>query len=987
MKKQPIARIASRPLLVMLTISLLAAPLLALDPSRQVTQYMRDSLEREDGLPQNSVQSIVQTRDGYLWFGTEQGLARYDGARIVTFGNWNTPEIPGNDAQVLYEDRSGTLWMGSHGHGVARLRDGRFARLPARLSSGFVFSITEDAAGGVWIGTDGGLNHVSGDRVRTYTTKEGLGDDTVYAVLPARDGSIWAGTRRGLTQLRNGSLRTYTTRDGLPSDAVRSLYQDRAGALWIGTLGGGLARFQHGTFTTIGAREGLPNLDIFAMLEDRDGSLWIGTGGGGLARLRGGRVSVLTSESGLANDTVLSLLEDAEGSLWIGTDGGGITQLKDSKFVTVGKSSGLSHDVVLSTYEDAAGDIWLGTYGGGVNRLSGNAIRTYTQADGLSNDTVFAVGGDRSGNIWIGTHDGLNRLRDGRITVYRTKEGLPSPAVSMIYEDRDGGVWFGTPEGVSLFREGKFTTLTMANGLPDNWVLAMLQDRRGALWFGTAAGLARYDGRTITAFRPHDGLADDLVMGLHEDDDGVLWVATRKGLSRFAEGKFTNYTRKIGLFDDLVLATLDDHRGALWVSSNNGVFRLSKKELADFAAGRASRIRSVPFGIADGLLSTECNGGVQPSAMRSRRGVLYFPTVKGVSFIDPANLRTNGVAPPTRIERILADERAIPMGSAIQLAPGTHRLEVQFAGLSFTAPDRVRFRYRLEGFDSDWIDAGTRRSAIYTNLGPGDYRFAVIAANSDGKWSREAATLRVEQRPFFRQTRAFIVLCALAIAAVIAAFLYSWMRRIRAEFAGKLAERARIARELHDTVAQELISVGMMLDRAALASESDAVASRHYIERAATISHDSLQEVRRVLANLRASTLEEDGLPSALESFAARAGDGSSVRPAVFVRGVPRRLPPDIENDLFRIGQEAITNALHHAGASRIDVELSYESDHVRLRVRDDGADAGAHEIDAIAGERFGIRGMRERAGRMKAELLIKSTLREGTEVSVHVDV
>lgn len=957
-----------------LVAGLCAFPLLALDPSRRVTQYMHASLAREDGLPQNSVQTIVQTRDGYLWFGTEQGLARYNGARIAA--------IPENDTQVLFEDRAGALWMGSHGHGVTVLRNGRFTHLP-QLAGAFVFSIAEDAAGAMWIGTDRGLGQLAGGRLRLYTPKEGLGGDTVYAVLPARDGSIWAGTQKGLTQLRNGALRTYTTRDGLPSDSVRSLYQDRSGVLWIGTLGGGLARLENGVFTTIGARDGLPNLDVFAILEDRDGNLWVGTGGGGLARLRDGHLSVLTTANGLANDTVLALREDAEGSLWVGTDGGGVTQLQDSKFVTLGASDGLSHDVILSTYEDARGDLWLGTYGGGVNRVSGGSIRTYTTRNGLSHDAVFAVGGDRAGNIWIGTHDGLNRLQGDRITVYRVKDGLPSPSVSVVYEDREGNVWFGTPEGVSRFRDGHFTTMTTADGLPNKWVLAVLEDRRGVLWFGTAAGLARYDGHAFRTFGPKDGLADDLVMGIHEDDDGVLWICTRKGLSRLAGDRLTTFTRKDGLYDDLVLATMDDHHGSLWVSSNNGVFRLSKRELA----GSARPIHSIPFGLADGLRSTECNGGVQPSAWRSSRGVLYFPTVKGVASIDPLHIRTNAVPPPVHIEQVVADERVVPLGGQIRLAAGTHRLEVQFASLSFTAPDRVRFRYRLEGFDPDWIEAGTRRSAIYTNLGPGQYRFVVTAANRDGVWSRAAATLPVVQVPFFHQTATFLALCILGVAALIGLFLFSWTRRIRAEFTGKLAERARIARELHDTVAQELISVGMMLDLATQASESDAGASRQYIERAATMSHDSLQEVRRVLADLRSPALEGDGLPDALETFAARAADRSPVRPTVVVHGSPRRLPPETENDLYRIAQEAITNAMQHASASRVDVELSYERARVHLSVRDDGVGSDDSGLDAAGRDRFGVQGMRERAARMNAELRITSRVIGGTEVSVHVDV
>ena len=968
-----------------LALTLCANPLLALDPSKRVTQYMLDGLRREDGLPQSSVQSIVQTHDGYLWFGTEQGLARYNGARIVSFGNWNTPEIQGNDAQVLYEDRSGTLWVGSHGNGIAQWRDGRFRRLPARLSSGFVFAITQDARGGMWIGTDGGLNHLANGRIEAFTTKRGLGDDTVYAVVARRDGSVWAGTRGGLSEIRNDVLRTYTTRDGLPSNAIRSLYEDRSGTLWIGTRGGGVARLQNGKLTAIGASEGLPNLDIFGILEDRDGNVWIATGGGGLARLRNGRISVLTSGAGLGSDTVLSLLEDAEGSLWVGTEGGGVTRLKDSKFVTVTKADGLSHDIVLSVYEDAKGDIWLGTLGGGVNRISGETIRSYTTRDGLSSDMVFAVGGDRSGSIWIGTADGLNRLHAGHLTTYRAKDG-PSSPVSAIYEDRAGTVWFGTRRGgVSRFRDGRFTSLTKSDGLADNWVLAVLEDRRGDLWFGTAGGLSRFDGRTFTTFGPQNGLPDDLIMALHEDDDGVLWVATRKGLSRLAGRTFTTLTWKDGLFDD-PFATLDDHHGSLWVSSNNGVYRLSKRELADFAAHRIAHVHSTPFGTADGLRSAECNGGVQPSAWRSGSGILWFPTVKGVAYIDPAHIRTNAVAPPPKIEQVIADERMVSMKGPLRLAAGTHRLEIQFAGLSFAAPERVHFRYRLEGFDSDWIDGGTRRTAIYTNLSPGSYRFAVLAANNDGLWSAAPATLDIEQAPFFHQTPAFVALCVLGVAALGALFFFSWTRRIRAEYAGKLAERARISLELHDTVAQELVSVHLLLDLAAGTLASDGAATRRYIERAAAVSQETLGEVRRVLANLRPSALDEKPLPAALESFVNQAAEGFSPRPHVVVHGTPRPLPPEIENDLLRIAQEAITNALHHANASRVEVELLYEAERVRLRVVDDGVGSGEHDLQALASERYGVRGMRERAARMKAQFRITSKSSEGTEVSVHID-
>lgn len=941
---------------VVFAVFLLIAPgLFALDPARRLTQYARDRLQREDGLPQNSVQAIAQTRDGYLWFATEQGLARYDGARLTSFGRWNTPQFGGDDVQTLFEDRSGTLWLGSHGGGLVSFRNGRFTRMTGELASGFIWSIAQDAAGALWVATEGkGLIRVAGGRTTAFTKKNGLADDTVYAVLTDRDGSIWAGTLGGLSHIRGSAINNYTV------GSVKTLYQDRAGTLWLGTRGGGAARYQNGAFTPL--VDGLPNLDIFAFAEDRDGNVWIATGGGGLVRWRDGVMATLTTKEGLANDTVLRLLEDAEGSLWIGTDGGGVTRLRDAKFVAYGQADGLSHEVVMSVYDDGRGAVWLGTLGGGVNRIAGGTVRAYTQRDGLSNDMVFAVRGDRSGAVWVGTRDGLNRIDGERITVYRKKDGLASSIVSAIHQDRRGDLWFGSPDGVSRLRDGRFTTWTTRDGLPADFVLAVTDDRNGAIWLGTAAGLCRFDGQTCTTLTTKDGLADDLVMGLHEDDDGVLWVATRKGLSRMAGGRITTFSRRNGLPDDLILGTLDDHAGYLWVSSNNGVFRLRKKELAS--------VHAEVFGIEDGLPSLECNGGVQPAAWRGADGTLWFPTVKGVAAIDPRRIRVNRRPPPLKIQQVLVDEHPVAPTAALRLPAGTHRVELQYAALTFIAPEQVRFRYRLEGFDAAWIEAGNRRSAVYTNLGPGTYRFLVTAANSDGVWSVAPATLAVEQLPFFRQTAAFLVLCVLAGAALVALFLYLWTRRVRAEFAGKLAERSRIALELHDTVAQELVGMRLLLDLAGGSLGRDDAATRDHLERAAATSRNVLQEVRRVLADLRPAPLEDESLPAALKRFA----------PEVVVKGTARPLRPEVEDNLLRIAQEAITNALRHAQASRVEVELIYAPERVELHVRDDGIGVSPRE------GRFGLQGMRERAERMNAELRITSKSGEGTEIAVEVE-
>lgn len=988
MRDRPLSRsdLRSATLQFLVCVAFFAAiPAFSLDSAKRVTQYMHVSLQREDGLPQSSVQSIVQTRDGYLWFATQQGLARYNGERLTAFGNWNTPEIAGSDIQTLFEDRGGTLWIGSHGGGVTQYRDGRFSRAPFALSNRVVWSIAEDAGGALWIGTEGGLHRIRNGRVTLYTKKHGLPDDVVYAVLPARDGSVWIGTRKGLARIRGEAITTYTTRDGLPNDSVKTLYQDRAAVIWIGTRGGGAARLQNGTITPIGTREGLPNLDIFAIAEDRDNNIWIGTGGGGLVRLTGGRISVVTKREGaLANDTVLALLEDREGNLWVGTDGGGVTRLKDPRFVSFSTADGLSSDVVMSTYVDHAGTVWIGSLGGGVNRIASGSVRRYSTSEGLSDDMVFAVAGDRRGAVWVGTQSGLNRIEGDRVTVFSKRSGLPSAAVSAIFEDRAGDLWFGTPDGLSRLRNGRFTNYDTSNGLSANFVLAVTEDRHGTLWVGTAGGLCRFDGQAFTSvLSSRNGLPDDLVMGLHEDQDGVLWIATRKGLARLADGRLTTFTRKEGLVDDLILATVDDRLGWLWISSNNGVSRIAKRELADLAAGRTKHLHPMSFGTADGLPSSECNGGVQPSLWRADDGAIWFPTIKGVAMIDPARIRVNRVPPRIAVEQIVVDDRIVPMNEKIRLAAGTHRLEINYAGLSFAAPERVRFRYALDGFDVNWVDAGSRRTAIYTGLRHGTYRFRVLAANEDGIWSTAAAGLTIEQAPFFYQTYTFAAICGVALIGLIGILLKLWAGRMRSEFAAALSERRRIAREFHDTVAQELVGVGLQLNLAVTSLDEDSKSTRRHIARATALTQESLQHIRRVLADLRTPAIEGEHIAAALEKFSAQLAEDWPIKPRVIVQGKPRRFEPAVENELVRIGQEAITNAVRHANAQKIDVELTFRGRKLTLRVLDDGVGSGKHDLEALARERYGVAGMRERAARIGAIFKMKSHLGEGTEVIV----
>ncbi|MEO0250409.1 MAG: two-component regulator propeller domain-containing protein, partial [candidate division WOR-3 bacterium] len=611
-----------------------------------------------------------------------------------------------------------------------------------------------------------GLNRLKDGRFSTYTVNDGLSHDTIYSLCGDHQGNLWIGTGGGLTRFWRGRFTTYTVNDGLPHNLVRALVEDRRGNLWIGTFGGGLASFRHGRFTTYTIRDGLSDNKIWSLYEDREGSLWIGTDNGGLNRFRDGIFTRYDTTEGLTSNLVLSLFEDREGSFWIGT-GGGLNRLKEGKFTVYTRRQGLAHDVVRCIYEDRQGNLWIGTYGGGVSRFRDGQFTTYTTKDGLASDIVFSIWQDRAGSLWFGTNGGgLSRLRDGHFTTYSSKQGLSSDMVRCLYQDRAGNLWVGTyGGGLNLFVGGQFIKYGRAQGLPSDFVLSLLEDRRGNLWIGTfGGGLTRYQAGKFTTYSTKQGLSNDTVLTIYEDADGNLWVGTNGGgLNLLKQGKITRITSKEGLYSDVVQQILEDNQGNLWMSCNKGLFRVSKRELHELAEGRIRSITSVTYGTAEGMRSSECNGGSQPAGCRTRDGRLWFPTNEGVVMIAPDQWPINRLPPPVHIEHVIIDRRPLERSQLAEVPPGKGELEFHYTGLSLLVPQKVRFKFRLEGYDEEWIDAGSRRVAYYTNIPPGRYRFRVIAANNDGVWNEAGASVEFYLKPHFYQTKWFYALGAFTL--------------------------------------------------------------------------------------------------------------------------------------------------------------------------------------------------------------------------------
>ena len=960
---------------------------LALDSPRELSQLGHDVWLTENGLPQNTVHAIAQTKDGYIWIGTEEGLARFDGIKFTVFDKQNTPDIKSNYIRSLLADRQGALWIGT-AQGLVRMLSGRFTLFTREngLPSETIQALYEDREGNLWVATANGLALLKSGGLTTFTTRERLISGSIQALFEDAGGAFWIATPYGVGRIKDGKFTNFTVRDGLGSNGVRAIQQDRAGRLWFGSLGG-LTSYDGNRFITYTTRDGLPNDRIISLQALQDGGLLIGTAGG-LCRFSDGRFTSFSTGEALATSTVLSLLEDREGNLWIGTESGGVNLLKDTKFTTYTAKNGLSNELVKSIHEDHEGNVWIGTDGGGLNLLKNGKLTVYSTRDGLSSNVVLALFSDNAGNLWAGTPEGLNRFSNGKFTVYTSADGLANNDVRSIYLDRHGNLWIGTRGGLTRMTNGVFKTFTEVDGLPNDLITTLHEDTKGNLWIGTIGGLSRLTNEEFTTFTPRDGLSSDAVISLHEDSDGTLWIGTNGGgLNRMKNGKFTTYSTSNGLLDDVVYRILEDSRNNLWLSCRKGIFHINKKELDDFAGGAITSIAPVAYGTADGMMTRECSGGGDPAGWRSGDGKLWFPTIKGVAMIDPERIKTNLQAPPVVIEQIHIDDKSFAPSERLELPSGTTRFDLYYTAPSFVAPEKVRFKYKLEGFDTDWIDSGTRRIAYYTNLRPGSYTFRVIASNNDGVWNQTGAGLTLYLKPYFYQTYWFYALCLL-VMLVLAWLLYRLrVRGMQAQFNAVLGERTRIAREIHDNLAQEMSGISVQLEVVARTMPPEAGTAMTYLDRARQQVRHGIAEARRYVWELRSPTLENNDLPAALAETARRLTHETDVQAQVEVNGTFRPLAQPVEDNLLRIGQEAINNAVKHAQAQRIFVNLVFDARRVQLIVRDDGR--GFDPAVARNGEagHFGLIGMRERAEQIGGTLSIQSAGGSGTEVVADVPI
>lgn len=979
-----------------------AAAVYALDPRKAVTQYVRNTWTSNDGLPQDSVNAIAQTTDGYLWLATQEGLARFDGVKFTTFDSSNTEKFGGFVYDIL-ADPNGGLWIGTGG-GLFNYRDGKFKRYSSDdgLPDVSMKHLVQDEAGNLWIGsasndrTTGGhgLTFFKDERGIIFKTTDGLSNDQVHKTLIDRRGDLWIATGNGLNLYKDGKFKIFTTADGLSDNYVKTLYEDRGGSLWIGTHTG-LDRLKDGRITSFTTADGLSSNFIFSICEDRDGNLWVGTEKG-LNRFKDGKPQAVTGIEDLADDQIFSIYEDKEASLWIGTHTKGLIRLRDAKFTTFGEAEGLTGENVQSLFQDSRGRLWIDTTDGGLNVLENNRFENYTIKDGLLNNRIRAIYETRAGEILLGTASGLNKFENGKFVDYLPKNALSKASVNTIYEDTDGSLFVGTNVGLTVIKDGKSRNYTKADGIIGSGVNLIHRTRAGKLYIAGDDGLSIFEDGKLTS--QYKGFPPEFnTQSISEDADGTLWLVTwGQGLNRLKDDNLTAYTTKNGLYDNAAWSILDDGSGYLWMGCNRGIFRVSKQELNDFADGKIKSVNSIVYGAVNGMRKRETNAG-SPSAIRASDGKFWFATTAGAVVIDPHNLKNNPVAPPIVIEKLLIGDKSILPGEPnIEIEAGVKNLEFQYVGLSFISPERIKYKYKIEGFDNDWIDAGARRTAFYNNLPAGEYTFELIAANADGIWNEQAASVRFRVLAPFWQTWWFLALATLFVAGIII-LMFRWrlsrlkqINNAQTVFSRRLIEsqereRGRIAAELHDNLGQQLVIIKNWASLGLKFTEENAP-SRKQLTEISTTALQAINEVREIIYDLRPVQLETTGLSRTLNFMIEQAAASSGVKFSVDCDDLDGFFSPEDEVVFYRAIQECVSNIIKHSEAENAEISIIRAAENLTVKVSDDGKGFAAEPVSSV-GKRagFGLTGLNERVRMLGGTLNIQSAAGNGTIVLMNI--
>jgi signal transduction histidine kinase/ligand-binding sensor domain-containing protein len=914
--------------------------------------YFTRTWQVENGLPQNKVTAVTQTHDGYLWLGTYGGLARFDGVQFKVFDDNNTPALHGSRVTSLFEAADGTLWIGDESGRVTQYKNGRFEAVEFHpdWSGGKIYDIASDETGDIWVLNESGLLARVRDGL-VLTPETGTASKLVDMARSA-NGTIWVARDGRVSVLEKGHLRPLELNGaGVQNTYVMGIGASRDGGLWM-AVDGRIRKWKDEKWLEdLGPTPWEPS-PVTRWVETRQGVLFAGTADRGLYLFflnQNEKPLHFDHAGGFPSDWVISLWEDREGNVWSGT-GTGLVLVRPNNVETISPPDQWKGRAVLSVCPGQNGALWIGTEGAGVYRFQNGVWKNFNTAEGIHNPYVWSLAEDPQGRLWVGTWGGgLFVQKDELFDFAPGMTNLTPPMPAILFAHN--GLWIGTTAGLLRYENDKATWFNKKNGQTFGDVRTIAESNEGELWFGMAGnGLARLENQDVRLFKKSDGVSSDFIECLHFSDDGTLWIGTfGGGLNRYKDGHFSVINRNAGLPNNAIGDIEADGRGYFWISSYGGIIRVSEAELNRCADGEIKEMNCLTFGMNDGLPTLECSEGLQPAGCKTPDGHLWFPTSKGLVSIDPANVRFNRLPPPVVIEEMRVDDQPFAieaLGDApFKIPPGRHRFDFQYTGLSFIAPEKVRFKYRLNGFDNDWVDAGTKRLAIYNSLAPGEYSFQVTACNNDGVWSETGASVAFRVLPFFWQTSWFRVLVLAALVAASGGLVWIDTRRRMRRKLERIErqrdiehERARIAQDIHDDLGANLTRITMLSEsaRSELGSSTQTLNELNQIYDTARELTHSMDEIVWAV-NPKHDTLES--LTGYLEKFAQDLLATAGIRcrldmPDQFPEW---RLTAEIRHNVFLAFKEALHNVVRHASAAEVSIFLKLDKLAFELTVADDG--------------------------------------------------